>query len=257
MVVPSSSTISTRSSNQSNALRFLTSERTAGTCSARSNWRRTSLALRLSRSATWAYSCSRSSSVHSMPSASATARRARSTLTAVVAVSRRSATTSSGSLPDIAIHVSRFMPCASRRIERSWRRCCISWATRASGTSSSTSSARTSPVFSRSAICAWTFLIEVERSRRSAVSSSRVSNSDASLANSSSRSGRTRSLTSFTVTTNCSDGFSSSSSSPSSSSSSATSGAPGKAASNSREAPASAPTRCSSTSGRMPPEPTS
>ena len=83
MVAPSGSTISTCSSSQSSALRFLMSERTAEIWPTRSK----SLAHlvdgpRRPARRRPSSSSSRSSSVHSMPSASATARSARSTLTA-------------------------------------------------------------------------------------------------------------------------------------------------------------------------------
>ena len=92
--------------------------------------------------------------MHSMPSASATARRARSTLTAWVAVSRSSWLKVSGSVPVMARYCSSCMPWAWSRMARSWRRSCISWPIIGSGTSSSTSAASASPTFSRSAIWA-------------------------------------------------------------------------------------------------------
>ena len=124
---------------------------------------------------------------------------------------------------------------------RSCRRSCISWPIIGSGTSSVTSAASASPTFSRSAIWACALRTRVIRSARLARSSATVSNSDASDAHSSVSSGRTFSLTSLTVSSNCSSRSSSGS---------------GWVAAKLRVAPASAPTSCSSTSGVMAPEPT-
>ena len=71
-------------------------------------------------------SVSSSSSLHSMPSASATARSARSTFTAAAAVVRSSSLKASGSVPVMARYCSSGIPWACRRMARSWRRSCIS-----------------------------------------------------------------------------------------------------------------------------------
>ena len=93
--------------------------------------------------------------MHSMPSASATARSARSTFTAEMAVSRSSWLNASGSVPVMARYCSSCMPWAWMRMARSWRRSCISWLISGSGSSSVTRAASASPTFSRSAIWAW------------------------------------------------------------------------------------------------------
>ena len=142
-------------------------------------------------------SASRSSSVTSMPSASATARRARSTLHRLARrprAARRRAPPGSCRWRRGTARAS--MPWACRRMREVLRggaasRC----ATSGSGASSSTSSASASAVFSRSAIWACSLAARWRCARRGRPrSSSTVSNSDASLAHSSSTSGSTCSL---------------------------------------------------------------
>ncbi len=241
MASPASSTTSTCSSSQSRALRRRMSVRMADTWSYSSNCWRTTDGSSCRCSPTWTNSASRSSSVASMLSASATARRARSNLAPRNDVARSSSTNSSDCWPELASHWSRVRPWACRRMAKSCRRCDISFEISGSGTSTSTSSASASLTFSRSDIWACILRTAVMRSARSSRSSAMVSNSDASAAHASSGSGSTRSLTSLRETTKCR---------PSSSGS-------GCSASKDSSSPADAPTRASSSSGTMPPEPTS
>ena len=147
------------------------SERTAEIWPTRSKRSRTASTSWPTRSATASRSVWRSSSVHSMLSASATARRARSTFTAGRAVSRSSWLNVSGSVPVMARYCSSCMPWAWSRMARSCRRSCISWPISGSGSSSVTSAASASPTFSRSAIWACALRTRVIRSARLARSS--------------------------------------------------------------------------------------
>src|SRR5664280_107699 len=238
--LPSSSTRSTLSISQRMALALRRSERTAASRPARSSCSRPWSTSISRRSPMAASSSSSSSSVSSMDSSSARARSARSALTLWRAPVRSSSRNSSSLRPVAPRNWPRFIPWPSRRWFRSWTLSRSSSTTSCSGISSVTSSTRASTVFCWRASCAWTMRRCRRRSVMSAVSSSTVSNSEASAAHSSSSPGRTSSFTSLTSTRNETVWPSAS-----------------MVESNSKMSPTFAPRSWSSRSGTTPPLPTS